>query len=184
MSEEQVNQDLELAAQKQLADDLGLKYHPTIGLDKLKEKIAEFVANGASEEEESEAPAKARRTPAEIKADALKLVRFRMTCMNPAKKEYDGEYFMTGNKILGTIKKYVPYNVDWHAPQIIVNMIKESQCQIFVSKKHRMPSGIMVDKKEGKLIKEYALEILPPLTDEERQALAQRQAMARGTAEA
>jgi hypothetical protein len=159
---------------KDIADGLGLKYHPTISAAKLADKIEEF----ASEPEEAPvAPAK-KKTPKEIRQAATKLVRVRVTCMNPAKRDWDGEIFMVGNRHTGTLRKYVPYGVDWHVPQMILDMIKARQCQVFQSVKRRTAGGD-ISSREGKLVKEFAVEILPPL--KELAELAQRQAMAAGT---
>ena len=72
----------------------------------------------------------------------------------------------------------MPFNADegWHVEQIILNQIKQRECQVFVKK--RGPNGLQTS--EGKLIKEFAVEVLPALTEKELKELAQRQAMASG----
>ena len=57
---------------KDIADGLGLKYHPTISAAKLADKIEEF-ATGPAEEPVAE-PAK-KKTPDEIRKAATKLIR-------------------------------------------------------------------------------------------------------------
>lgn len=161
---------------KDIADGLGLKYHPTISAAKLADKIEEF----ATEPEEVPVVPAQKKTPKEIRQTATKLVRVRVTCMNPAKRDWDGEIFMVGNRHTGTLRKYVPYGVDWHVPQMILDMIKARQCQVFQSVKRRTAGGD-ISSREGKLVKEFAVEILPPLTEKELAELAQRQAMAAGT---
>ena len=98
--------------------------------------------------------------------------------MNPAKAEWDGEIFVAGNSLIGSIKKFVPFNADdgWHVPNIILQMLRERQCQIFVTEKDSRGNKI----RKGKLIREFAIEVLEPLTEEELHDLAQRQAMAKG----
>lgn len=112
-----------------------------------------------------------------LKREASKLVRIRMTCMNPAKKEWAGEIFTVGNALIGTIKKFVPFNNEegYHVPQIMLDMIQDRKCQIFVAGKSKNGIGM----RTSKLIKEFAVEVLPPLTTEELHELAQRQAMAK-----
>lgn len=161
----------ELATLKARADMLGIKYHPSISLEKLREKVS---ASLAPEEKAAAAPAVDR---AELQRKASELVRVRVTCMNPAKKEWEGEIFTVGNSVVGTFKKYVPFNADegWHIPRIILDQIKARECQVFVTVKG--PRGNTT--RQGKLIKEFAIEILDPLTEEELHDLAQRQAMAK-----
>lgn len=179
----------ELTSLKARADLLGLAYHPSIGLDKLREKV-NAAATGEVLESEAKEPVvvskpKADGVPAvkeetdgqkrfRLRNEANELVRIRVSCMNPAKKEWEGEIFTSGNATVGSISKYVPFNSDdgWHVPRILLNMIKERQCQIFVSKKDSR--GNMT--RTGKLIKEFAVEIMDPLTTEELAELAARQA--------
>lgn len=181
MSEETIEivQD-ELSTLKSRADLLGVSYHPSIGVEKLREKLAMAMENtepknegtGISAEAETKEQKRLR-----LLQEATKLVRIRVTCMNPAKKEWEGEIFTVGNNVVGTIKKYVPFNADegWHVPHILYEMLKERQCQVFVSSKTK--NGVTI--RQGKLIKEFAIEVLPPLTEEELKDLAQRQAMAK-----
>jgi len=174
---ETINQEFELEAAKTLADEMGLKYHPSIGLEKLQEKIAEAQTNGVEEEAVEAAPKE--KTLAEQKAEMLKLIRIRVTCMNPVKRDWQGEVFSVGNRLIPTQKKFVPFETEWHVPQIILDVMKDKKYQHFYSVKDKFGRSI----RKGKLVKEYSIEILPPLTESELKDLAQRQAMANGTAE-
>lgn len=188
MSEEQTT-TRSLEELKELARSMDINFHPSISAETLQARIQEHIdgerlqavaAETAAAPQpvvESEA-AKAER----IKANALKLVRIRVACMNPAKQAYEGELFCAGNRYTGMVKKYVPFNVEWHVPQIILNMLQERKCQVFARKKVKTSSGVLVDAPQGKLIKEFAIEVLPPLTEAERKELAQRQAMRSGSA--
>ena len=170
-----------LAVLKQRADMMGVKYHPAISVTKLKEKV-EAAINGETEPKvevvvaptvtESENQRRLR-----VRQEAGELVRIRVTCMNPAKSEWDGEIFTPGNSLVGTFSKYVPFNNDegWHVPRMMLNMMQERMCQIFVSTKDSRGNTT----RKGKQIREFAIEILPSLTPEELTALAQRQAMAK-----
>lgn len=183
----------ELTTLKARADMLGIAYHPSIGVDKLRGKIDAKLNNLPDPEEgiggaiklEKADQAAVGETPLQrrirVKKEANELVRIRVTCMNPAKKEWDGEIFTTGNANIGTFKKYVPFNNEegWHVPRIILEMMKQRQCQIFTTVK-TSKNGIAVRK--GKQIKEFAIEILDPLTPKELKELAQRQLMASGEA--
>lgn len=176
-------QALELEGLKSKANLLGIKFHPSIGVEALREKIQAKLAETASPEEEEPAVAEeAKETPGQFRArhrlEATKLVRVRVTCMNPFKKDIEGEIFTVSNSVVGTVKKYVPFNADegWHVPQIILNAMRERMCQVFVKEKTK--NGVSV--KRGKLIKEFNIEVLPPLTEDELHDLAQRQAMRGG----
>jgi len=195
----------ELEAIKARADLLGVKYHPKSGADKIAAKIRMHMENleeaNAEAEVEEEAPVKIskmktksgkpaskRMTPAEFKKyefevrkkEAGKLVRIRVTCMNPNKKGWEGEIISCGSAKLGTFKKYVPFNADagWHVPQIILQEMQERKYTTFVNAKG--PRGETV--RRGKLVPEFSIEVLPPLTKEERLELMRQQALANGSA--
>ena len=182
MSEElnEVLEQDELSVLKARADLLGISYHPSIGVEKLRDKL-NSVIEGETKETKNEGTSKSGETEAQkrlrLQAEATKLVRIRVTCMNPAKKEWEGEILTVGNANVGTLKKYIPFNADegWHVPNIMYEALKERQCQVFVSTKTK--NGVTM--RQGKLIKEFAIEVLPPLTEEELKDLAQRQAMAK-----
>lgn len=189
MSEVETTQD-ELAMLKARADMLGITYHPSIGVEKLRDKINVALAEDDNTPEtppnppvavaaaEPETPAQKRKR---MKLEATALVRIRLTCMNPAKREWDGEIITVGNALVGTLSKFVPFNAEegWHVPKMMYEFLKERQCQIFVAKKTK--NGVTI--REGKLIKEFAIEVLPALTQRELHDLAQRQAMAAGNEE-
>lgn len=165
------------------ADMMGVKYHPSISVAKLREKVNAALAGEAEAAPEvSQSPVVA---PAETdgqrrrrrKQEATTLIRIRLTCMNPAKTEWDGEIFTAGNSLVGSVTKYVPFNADdgWHVPRIILDQILQRQCQIFTTTRDNRGNA----SRKGKLIKEFAVELLPPLTQDELAELARRQAMAK-----
>jgi len=183
---EEINDELETL--KARADLMGIKYHPAIGVDRLKIKINNAL-NGSPDSEDK------KEISAPVSAEAIKpltatefnelerksrsrkaasLVRVRVTCLNPDKKAWPGEIFSVGSAKLGTFKKYVPFNVDegWHVPHIIYETMKERQ---FTQRYTVKVNGQEVTK--YKLVNEFAIEVLPPLTKEELKELARKQAM-------
>lgn len=167
----------ELSALKARADMLGLTYHPSIGLEKLREKVNAALAPPAEETKEPQVAAveTENQRNQRFKREASKLVRIRVACMNPAKKEWEGEIFSAGNSVVGSFTKFVPFNAEdgWHVPNMILQMIQDRQCQIFYTVTDTRGNKV----RKGKLIKEFSVELLPPLTTEELHDLAQRQAM-------
>lgn len=176
----------ELTLLKQRAQTLGIKFHPSIGLESLRSKVSAALtgedAEEAAEEPVPEAPAAESRIQMRnrLRKEASALVRVRITCMNPNKKEWKGEIFTVSNSVVGTFRKYVQFNTEegWHVPQIILNMLKARQFQTFYTIKNER--GVAVRK--GKLVPEFAVEVLPPLTEKELLELSRRQALAGGVA--
>ena len=114
---------------------------------------------------------------ARLIAEATKLIRIRLTCMDPNKKGWTGEIFTVSNDIVGTVRKFVPFNAEkgYHVPNIIYKHLKRKKRQEFRTIKTRKG----MDIKQGYLVPAFAIEVLPPLTHTELKDLAQRQAMNR-----
>ena len=108
-------------------------------------------------------------------AHAMKLVRIVVRSNAPLKREHAGEIFTVGNKNLNNgnaVKKYIPFNNEegWHVPNILFQHLQAAECQIF-AKVIRNGQDFM----EPKNIKAFNVEVLPPLTEEEREKLAIKQ---------
>lgn len=166
----------ELETLKHRADMLGIKYHPSIGVEKLREKVMAALEDDAPKDQDKVEGPVDETTPYQ---KAAKLVRIRVANMNPDKRHLKGEIFTAGNRVVGTFKKYVPYDTAWHVPTIIYNMIRDKQCLVHVTKKHHRGVPVV----ETKLIKAYSVEVLPDLTQAELDELTRRNALAEGSEE-
>jgi len=193
----------ELDLLKKRAKMMGISHHPSIGADTLRNKLdtaLAFNTEADTQELEEEAivepqtPAPATKATMPIKRKAktakqlknerhqrlrkesARMIRIHVTCMNPNKKGWEGEMYTVSNSVVGTFKKFVPFNnpEGWHVPMIIYKMMKERECQIFQTVKGEKGRKV----KRGKIIKELAIEIMDPLTRTEMSELAIRQARA------
>ena len=184
----QIPEQSKLETLKARADLMGIKYHHKAGVDKLRKLVNDVINTGPDTIEDTEentgpAPITEFLTAAEFaslnlrkrRRNAGSLVRVRVVCMNPGKKDWEGEIFSVGSAKLGTFKKYVPFNSEdgYHVPQIMLDMIKERKCAIFQTVKG--PKGNKIRK--AKLVPEFSVEVLTPLSKEELKDLAQQQAM-------
>jgi hypothetical protein len=193
----------ELEALKARANQIGLKFHPSIGVEALRNKVNAALAGETVDEDEEEddlaetpaanasipkptvtEPAKPRALTAnELRVqkynEARKLVRVRITCMNPMKKEWQGEQFSVANRSI-SINRFVPFEVEWHIENLLLQTLRDRQYLAFVSKR---VGPQQIEVKEHRMIREFAIEVLDPLTPAELKDLAQRQAMAAGTQE-
>lgn len=174
-------QEDELTVLKRQADIMGVRYHPSIGVEALRAKLEEARAKTENEDRAKNAAVNQLKSAEAEKLKRIRaareLVRVRITCMNPLKKEYEGEIFSVGNSEIPTITKFVQFEREYHVPRIMLNMIRNRKYQTFFEE--RTPNGGKV--KRGKLVREYAIEELPPLTATELQELKQRQLMAQGS---
>lgn len=172
---------LDIEQLKDKADLLGVKYHSNISAPKLSAKIAEHVAAQEAGEEKAKAPAKKSKTKAQQAVAKKKelgvLTRIRLTCLNPNKRDWPGELISAGNAQVGFFKKYVPFDAEdgWHVPTPILNVLKGRKFRKAV--KIKGLNGTMTQKQT--MVPEFAIEILPPLTEEELAELAAAQAAGR-----
>jgi hypothetical protein len=169
----------ELTQLKERAAILGIQYHPSIGLDKLREKVTAALkepdepeeAYAVTEVQESKAQAHAR-----LRKEASVLIRVRLTCMNPAKQNWEGEIFTVSNSVIGTMKKFIPFHAEegWHIPQALLNIIQERHYQAPYTERGSKGQEI----RKYKMAKEFSIELLPNLTANELKDLANQQAIA------
>ena len=173
----------ELDVLKERADQLGISYHPNIGVDKLREKVnavLEGKNENVSEEETVTETKSTTKSAAQLRAeatdDAMKLVRIRLTCMDPSKADYHGEIITVGNDVVGNVKVFVPYREEfyengYHVPNIIYKFLRDRE---YASVKTiKGPKG---DTQQTFLAKAYSIEVLPQLTEAELEALKAQQA--------
>lgn len=173
-----------LATLKERADLLGITYSNNIGVETLLAKIEAHTA-GMEDAGSAETGNNLLSIRQQAILDATKLVRIRLTCMNPAKADWPGEIFTGGNSVIGTVRKFVPYlggtEAGYHVPQIIYNLLQEKRfLQITTVKTSRDGSK---EEVRSSWAKEFAIEVLPPLTKEELRKLAINQAAAAGNSD-
>ena len=107
-----------------------------------------------------------------VEKKAMKLKRIQITCNNQNKRNWTGEIFTVQNGSLGApIRKFVQFNVPTHVPEILYNTIKERQLQIFYTEK--ASNGQKVTR--SKLINEFSVTDLPPITSAELDAIKKKQ---------
>jgi len=199
-------QEAELDALKIKAQNLGLTYHPKIKYEALSKKIDAHLKVLDTRQKEladknkdkyPENPKELLNTPKSDQAPApaigddaapvmhktgkltskdkaLALVRVQITCMDPAKSAYDGDIFTVGNSLIPPQKKFVPFGKDYHIPQIMFNMLNEKNYKTTYEEKTSNGGNV----KRTRLVKAYAIAVLPPLTPAELHDIKQRQVMA------
>lgn len=173
---ENMNQEAEeMTVLKERAKQLGLNVSNNIGIDTLRKRVNSALSPDGDYEDEPKKLVSSKKTPTLQKYlhdEAMKLVRVRVVCMNPAKKGLRGEIFTVGNQYLGVIKKFVPYGKGsangYHVPNIIYQQMLDRKYQ-----------QISVDEEDdkinvnlGQMVAELSIEVLPPLTNKELEKLA------------
>lgn len=190
----EISEEEQLKLLKQRADMIGVKYSNNIGLETLKERIQEKLDGKESKPEEQAPTPPPMKDPAEAGKPApktlreklvqenMKLVRIRITCLDPKKKEWPGEIVTVANEYLGTVRKYVPFGEvtenGYHVPHCIYKYLRARKfLNIRTYKDRKNGNQIRVEQNWAQ---EFAIEILPPLTKEELAKLATAQSAAGG----
>lgn len=182
----------ELRAQ---AEELGVKYHHMAGEAKIQAAIDAHIEKATKTEavEGFDHPVNPRHvnedglivpmTSEEFRKDTLsdrkkilnRLVRCRITCMNPAKKAWEGEIISVGSAKNGTFKKFIPFDGrEYHIPNVIYEELKSRQYTVF----HTVRNERGQEVKKGRLVNEFSIDVLPPLTPKELEKLRKEQALA------
>ena len=181
----------ELTVLKQRAKLMNISFSNNISLEKLRQKIADAQEGKASEPEQEEPEvnpledtkkAPAKETEAQmrqrIRLEQTRLIRVRIQNLDPKKKDLPGEIITVANEYMGTIRKFVPFGEatdnGYHIPYCIYEFLKNRKfLNIRVSQKGK--------KIEQAWVREFAIEELPPLTQEDLDKLAAAQTAAGST---
>ena len=191
----------ELDLLKQRATLMGIAFSNNIGEETLRQRIADKqaeldAAESSSEEEEEEQVtqtalaalasdgeqivAKTTERPLtlreQIVKEQMRLVRIRITCLDPKKKDLPGEFLTVANEYLGTVRKFIPFGEvtddGYHVPYCLYKMLEARKFLNIRTFKDRRTGTVRV---ESGYVKEFAIEVLDPLTPAELAKLATAQ---------
>lgn len=144
------------------------------------EQMAQRVAVNGTKPKEARPLTKKQQIQAEREkqwAEQLRLRRVQIVCLNPLKKDLKGEVISVQNKFLGTVRKFIPFgeatDKGYHIPHVLLTELQGRQFQSITVKKVGQTS-----LPEHRLVKEFAINILPDLTLDELAALARTQSVA------
>lgn len=181
----------ELTVLKQRAKLMNISFSNNISLEKLRQKIADAQEGKASEPEQEEPEvnpledtkkAPVKETEAQmrqrIRLEQTRLIRVRIQNLDPKKKDLPGEIITVANEYMGTIRKFVPFGEatdnGYHIPYCIYEFLKNRKfLNIRVTQNGK--------KIEQAWVREFAIEELPPLTQEDLDKLAAAQTAAGST---
>lgn len=168
----------ELTMLKQRASMMGIQFSNNIGLETLRKKIEDKMEGRADSDaapqinplagETTVQPVKRKTLRQKLYDEQMKLVRIRVTNLDPKKKDLPGEVITVANEHLGTVRKFVPFGEvtddGYHVPYCIYRfMEKRKFLNIRIVKDRR--TG--VERVESNWVKEFALEVLPQLTPQQ-----------------
>lgn len=171
--------DQELVALRQQADTMGIQYHPSIGVDKLRTKIKERleekneISSGTvlSEKQLEINEAKIAQKQRMLRQrQGEKLVRVIVTNMNPNKKDWEGEIFAAANN-LREHKRFIPFGTETHVPRMILDQLKERKFNSYYTQTGERGRKF----RRARQVAEFAIQELSPLTETELKDLGEQQ---------
>ncbi len=175
----------ELTVLKQRATLMNIQFSNNIGVDALRKKIEDAQSKDEVEPEvevatvnplgDTPAPVKKMTLGQKIRMEQTRLVRVRIQNLDPKKKDLPGEVITVANEYMGTIRKFVPYGEatdgGYHIPYCIYEFLKNRKFQNIRVLKGK---GGQPRIEQG-WVREFSIEVLPALTQEELNQLAQAQ---------
>lgn len=175
-------------------DKMGIKYSNNAGVERLREQLnaaldgdkskAESLSDDNVKSTEHKGldlrPAKAEPATISIRQHLvntkMKLVRIRLACLDPKKKDLDGEIITVANAYLGTVTRFVPFGEatddGWHVPYCIYEFLRDRK---FVDIRTGRKKGTKQLTQSAREVREFAIEILDPLTPAELDDLRRAQ---------
>ncbi len=176
----------EITVLKQRARLLGVEFSNNIGVETLRERIrAKMETVDKSELSdpipdigETKVATKVMSIREQLMRDEMKLIRLRIANLNPNKADLPGEIFTLANEYLGTVSKYIPFGEvtedGYHVPYCIYRQLESKK---FLNIRVKKGTNGQTKVEQG-WVKEFSLEVLPPLTQAELHKLANAQAAA------
>jgi hypothetical protein len=186
----------ELTLLKERAKQMGITFSNNISLETLRKRITDkmegkdvsevnFLTSDAEIAAITSAPVKldAKQNALALRKmmqrDQMKLVRVRITNMDPKKKDLPGEIWTVSNEYLGNVRKMIPYGEQtdegFHIPYCLFRLLQSKRFLHIRTVKDRVTG---VERQEKQWVKEFSLDVLPDLTKEELARLAAAQAAA------
>ena len=183
--ENQSEEVTELSLLKQRASMMGIIFSNNIGIEKLRERVNEKLAEEVSQEQTVKAieiKVKEKSLRQNIIDENMRLIRIRITNLDPKKSNLHGEIITVANEFLGTVRKFVPFGEvtdgGYHVPYCIYKLLKTRKFLNIRTVKN--PADPLKPIIQQNWVNEFALEVLPQLTQEELDKLASTQAASGG----
>lgn len=158
----------QLDSLRELAENLTGKKLGTIK-DAAKLQAIIDVARADKEEEEEGSPKVLstfahNRKREEMRKKAIKLVRVNITAMAPFEKQLKGQTFDVGSPMVGNIRRFIPFDVDWHCEEMLLEHIKDRKYRTKREWKDRETGKMQY---ENLFHKAYNVVLLDSLTKEQ-----------------
>lgn len=179
----------ELTMLKSRAKMMGITHSNNISIEALRLKIKETIEGTSKVAEEkalekavnsqvnalassaNDAPVKSSKKlnlRSYMQKEKMKLIRLRITNLDPKKADLRGEIVTIANEYLGTVRKFIPFGEatdnGYHVPYCLYEYLRDKQFLSIKTRKDPRNGQTIV---ENQMVKEFSLDILPMLTSDE-----------------
>ena len=183
---QEIKKPTRMESLKAKADQLGIKYKSNISETALAKKIESVLNDESTAKDESDAdeseqdgeeeepkPKPKKLDKAAERKRSQKLIRVIVRPLDPRRTQLDGELVMTGNSVIGTTGKFVPFNIEtgFHVPEIIYNALKDRTFTEFYTVEDAQGN----EHTKSRQKKAFLIEVLDPLTESEIREIKIRQ---------
>lgn len=188
---EQLTEADERAMLMQRARMMNVKFSNNIATDKLRARVAAAMEGQTVSEEEDEPEQVADINPLSsttasatkpvsfrkrIRDENMRLIRVRITNLDPKKADLPGEVITFSNEVLGTVRKFIPYDdtsdEGYHIENCLYKLLKSRKFAQIQTKKDKRTGRPVTTVRH---VPEFNLEVLKPLTKLELENLANEQ---------
>lgn len=175
----------ELKMLKARATLMGIVFSNNISVETLRQKIEAKISEVDTPVDAAVNPLEVPEVPVSKSTPSLrdylistemKLVRLRITNLDPKKKDLPGDIIAVANEFMGTVRKYIPFGEvtenGYHVPYCLY---KELEGRKFLNVRTLKEGRSGQIRVETTWAREFALDVLPPLTSDELMRLAMTQ---------
>jgi hypothetical protein len=164
----QLTNEQELATLKIEADELGITYSPSIGVKKLKEKIAEHTTSTSESSSEPKEVDTAAKTAKKFKARKLtkaeatiaaarNLVKVKVVNLDANEAKLKTQYVCAGNQDF-EVARVIPFNTPIGLQQCLIDKLKQDKMIVFVDEYDH--NGRLTGNVTHELVDKYNVVIL------------------------
>lgn len=111
-----------------------------------------------------------------LHAENMRLIRVKITNLDPKKKDLPGEIITVANEYIGTVRKFIPFGEHtedgWHVPYCIYQFLKDRK---FLNIRTTRDRRTGTEQTSTNYVPEFSIEVMEPLSKHELNQLAQAQ---------
>lgn len=155
---------------------LGINIHVNTSVENMLTMVNQALIYTLHKAPDAPVKQKVIKDKALARKEATRLIRVRVTNMDPTKTKHTAQTFGFSNSVVGTIQRVVPLDIEegFHIPQVLIEVIKSAKYRQtrYRTINHR---GQEQEVPYSVEVPSFSVEVLPPITAKELHDIKQRQ---------